>query len=192
MKHLVRAGALLLAVLVIVFVLPRVLPTPAALEPYGFYRGGNNAEEWVNQPMQYAEPLLCNECHQDKHGVWQKSRHSTVSCESCHGPGNAHIEGKASLVMDTSREFCGLCHDRLLSRPRGFPQVDLEEHGGQSACVTCHNPHDPRSGALPQIPHILEGRTDCLLCHKAGGIKPFPQGHEGRSQDTCLNCHKSK
>ena len=37
MGHLVRAGALLVAVLIFVFVVPRVMPIPAFLEEFGFH-----------------------------------------------------------------------------------------------------------------------------------------------------------
>ena len=191
MKHLVRAGALL-AILIFIFALLRFMPVPAVLEPYGFNREQGNEEEWASQPMQYADPAFCNSCHQDNHGAWEKSEHSTVSCENCHGPGEVHVEKGTSLVIDTSREACGVCHARLLSRPDDFPQIDLEEHGGQSACIACHNPHDPRVATLPVIPHTLEGRSDCLLCHNSESIRPFPEDHKSRSQETCLNCHGSK
>jgi hypothetical protein len=194
MEHLVRAGALLLAVLIVVFVVPRAMPIPTFLEDYGFYpkNSEKNAEEWSGLPIQYADSSICNDCHQDKRGIWEKSEHRTVSCETCHGPGQPHMDKRASLTVDTSREFCGLCHARVLARPSDFPQVDLDEHAGQAACITCHNPHDPQVATLPKIPHALEGRSDCLLCHNTGGIEPFPQDHEERSQDTCLNCHKNK
>ncbi len=39
------------------------------------------------------------------------------------------------------------------------------------------------------IPHVLEGRETCLLCHGDGMIKPFPDDHAGRGNETCLNCH---
>ena len=49
----------------------------------------------------------------------------------------------------------------------------------------------PATG-IPAIPHTLEGRADCLLCHKAGGLKPFPANHAGRTNDMCQGCHKPK
>jgi hypothetical protein len=42
----------------------------------------------------------------------------------------------------------------------------------------------------PLIPHPLEGRDDCLLCHNLDGAKPFPADHEGRSLETCQACHQ--
>ncbi len=57
------------------------------------------------------------------------------------------------------------------------------------------------SGAAPQpvdeeallslmvIPHPLEGREDCLMCHAEGGAVPYPPDHVGRPSSTCLVCH---
>ena len=193
-----------MAVLMIIFVLPKLMPIPDALEPFGFYGGTNNAQEWANKPVQYADPLSCNDCHQEKHGVWVKSAHAGVSCENCHGPGKSHTQQGDSPVVDTSRDLCGSCHAKIQARPRDFPQVDLKEHGKQAECITCHNPHDPglevspqiprapELAVIPQIPHDLKGRDDCLLCHQTGSVKPFPVDHEGRNKESCLNCHSSK
>jgi hypothetical protein len=41
------------------------------------------------------------------------------------------------------------------------------------------------------VPHGLEGRDDCLMCH-AGGTYAVPTDHDGRTSDTCLNCHRSE
>ncbi|MDP2729465.1 MAG: hypothetical protein Q8O55_03155 [Dehalococcoidales bacterium] len=42
----------------------------------------------------------------------------------------------------------------------------------------------------PAIPHTLEGRDDCLVCHGESGIKPFPANHAGRTNDMCRGCHQ--
>ena len=46
------------------------------------------------------------------------------------------------------------------------------------------------TGGPPAIPHTLEGRDDCLMCHGETGIKPFPADHAGRTNDTCTACHQ--
>jgi formate dehydrogenase gamma subunit len=43
--------------------------------------------------------------------------------------------------------------------------------------------------SLMVIPHPLEGREDCLLCHAEGGAVPFPADHVGRPSTACLVCH---
>ncbi len=46
----------------------------------------------------------------------------------------------------------------------------------------------------PAIPHTLDGRADCLLCHRTGigGARPIPTNHAGRTNDTCSLCHKPR
>lgn len=145
MKHLIRAGILLTAIIAIV-ILIRFVPVSEELKPYGFYRGTDNAQEWAGQPLQYADAIRCNDCHQDKHSLWTKSKHSTVSCENCHGPGETHVEKGTKLVVDASIETCAVCHAKLPARPSDFPQVDVKTHAGELSCVTCHNPHSPQFG----------------------------------------------
>jgi nitrate/TMAO reductase-like tetraheme cytochrome c subunit len=48
------------------------------------------------------------------------------------------------------------------------------------------------AGTANLIPHSLDGRDDCLVCHDTGKMKPFPANHAGRTKETCLACHKVK
>jgi len=113
---------------------------------YGFHleKIEENVKEWRSLPIQYAGASACIDCHQDIYTVWAKSNHIIVSCENCHGPARAHLENRARLTGNTSRELCELCHAKLVSRPSDFPQVDVKKHGGQSECITCHNQHISR------------------------------------------------
>jgi cytochrome b subunit of formate dehydrogenase len=43
--------------------------------------------------------------------------------------------------------------------------------------------------SLMVIPHPLEGREDCLMCHAENGAVPYPKDHVGRPAATCLVCH---
>ncbi len=189
-KHLRRAGALLAALLIMVFIVPRILPPVVveSLQAYGFYRG-TSTQEWANQPVQYKDPKDCVSCHQVKYEIWSKAGHDTVVCENCHGPGSDHVAGKATPVVDKSSDLCQTCHQKLASRPAQFPQVVPGEHG-TAPCLSCHDPHRPAVQFPPTIAHDLNGKTDCLVCHKMGAIKPYPKEHEGRSLASCLACHK--
>ncbi len=197
MKHLVRAGAILAAILILVLVVIRVMPVPAFMTEFGFHPRDVEVDtaEWASLPIQYVSASICNDCHQSKYNLWTMGNHKTVSCENCHGPARAHLETNERPFMDTSRDFCGTCHARLISRPGSFPQVDMKEMGGQEECVTCHDPHDPRAGMPPQVPHTLEGRSQCQSCH--GDHEPWvappphiPHTLEGRTE--CLSCHGSE
>lgn len=45
----------------------------------------------------------------------------------------------------------------------------------------------------PVIPHQVEKRETCLMCHAASGgmanVPSVPANHEGRTNDMCLWCH---
>ena len=43
---------------------------------------------------------------------------------------------------------------------------------------------------IPAVPHPLEGREDCLVCHDIGQVNPFPEDHAGRANDSCTMCHQ--
>jgi predicted CXXCH cytochrome family protein len=247
MAHLKRAAVLLVVVLVGLFVLPRVIPVPAALADFGFHQRNSerDTEKWAAIPMSFANTSVCTVCHKSQYDLWQTGNHRVVSCENCHGPATAHVEAGAPVTVDRSRDLCGTCHAKLEARPASFPQVDMKEMGGDAGCISCHNPHEPRAGMPPQLPHALEGRlncqschdpqshepfertppqafhtmegrsdctschgpaeirganlphaptgvagTDCLTCHTAGGLRPLPADHAGRTSATCLNCHR--
>ena len=44
----------------------------------------------------------------------------------------------------------------------------------------------------PNIPHPVEGRDACLVCHAEGiaGAPQVPANHEGRTNDMCRACHQ--
>lgn len=49
------------------------------------------------------------------------------------------------------------------------------------------------AGLAAAIPHPLEGRENCLLCHDIGDtIRPMPADHVGRPNASCLNCHQEQ
>ncbi|MBI4285696.1 MAG: hypothetical protein HY670_07330 [Chloroflexi bacterium] len=194
MKHLFRAGVLLLGLFAIMFILPRVMPIPGSLLDFGFHKPNAAKDEqlWASLPISYAQSTACSSCHQDNYRAWQQSNHKTVACENCHGAANAHLNGQGLPEINDSRELCGTCHARVTGRPVSFPQVDMNEMGGQAACSTCHNPHDPRAGMPPRVPHELEDRTNCQSCHAPHEpiVTPppvVPHSLEGRTN--CLACH---
>jgi predicted CXXCH cytochrome family protein len=188
MRHLIRAAGLLALFVVSIFAVKSEF-IPRSFGQYGHYRG-ENVKEWANLPVVYSTVSNCQACHQEKYEVWARSRHSTVTCENCHGPAKSHIARNTKLTMERSKKLCALCHSRLVSRPVSFPQVDLEKHSNQLACITCHNPHNPIEKSSPVVSHPLEGRSRCLFCHGPTGLKPAPDNHAGRANETCLGCHR--
>jgi hypothetical protein len=140
-------------------------------------------------------------------------RRTTETCLLCHEEGAAVLAaaeteeapseepraaGPPSVPHELEgRDDCLLCHSLDGAKP--FPA----DHDGRTVatCLSCHEAagsaeaaatgeDEPEAEGRPLIPHPLEGRDDCLLCHNLAGAKPFPADHEGRSLETCQACHQ--
>ncbi len=143
--HMKRAFTLL-ALAIIAFIVVRSLLVPASFGQYGWYRG-DSVKELSNFPVNYTGSASCGgeNCHQTIYSVWINDRHKTVNCETCHGPAGKHAIDPRTILSpaNDSREYCGICHFKRISRPADFPQIDSDTHGENLRCVYCHNPHKP-------------------------------------------------
>ena len=95
------------------------------------------------------------------------------------------------------REQCDTCHG-----PNGISPYPADHQGRPNeSCQICHKPgpttHLATAGSQPQasgtpadIPHVIQGREQCSMCHSLTGLQPFPADHEGRADTTCTTCHK--
>jgi hypothetical protein len=124
-----------------------------------------------------------------------------VRCESCHGPGAAHVaaKGKRDLIRNPKRfdageinQFCGACHRKhaadedtnwaqpwnvrhqplYLARSRCFEASD-----GKLSCFTCHAPHSGLSRSASAYD------AQCRSCHAV-------VAHQMPVADrACVECH---
>jgi hypothetical protein len=101
------------------------------------------------------------------HPIELVGQHAEVWCNDCH-------EGERMPEY-----VCANCHE------------PPEPHFGP-VCEDCHTPTGFDQATLPpEIPHPLEGRDDCLLCHDpAGNIQPAPSNHVDYEVAQCTLCHK--
>jgi hypothetical protein len=131
------------------------------------------------------------------------------SCQGCHHPSATAAPTSQATAAATAaaipliphpiegREDCLACHDP--AQVKLFPA----DHEGRTkeSCLGCHQPGAtaaPTSQAtaaataatIPAIPHPIEGRDDCLVCHGPGQVKPFPADHQGRTKESCQGCHQ--
>jgi hypothetical protein len=119
-------------------------------------------------------------------------------CTLCHQPSLAEAGGEVAGIsvpaiphlIEGQEDKCLTCHDLEAVSP--FP--DSHAEWPADACLLCHQMAEvtetEAESGRPEIPHPVEGREDCLLCHSLDGIKPFPANHEDRSVEKCQNCHK--
>lgn len=128
--------------IVFTYFVARALLTPASFGEYGFYRGAALAEAADRAPV-YAGARACAECHEEEVKAIAAHGHKTLSCESCHGPAQAHADDPDVKPQILNYGHCVRCHEANPSRPAWHKQVVSKAHYPGSNCTECHVPHMP-------------------------------------------------
>jgi mono/diheme cytochrome c family protein len=89
------------------------------------------------------------------------------------------------------REECFTCH--AIGAVEA-PPVPADHEQDVTLCTTCHAVWLAPAivaAAPPVISHEVEGRADCLVCHKLGTADAprVPDNHDGLTGDLCQTCH---
>jgi DmsE family decaheme c-type cytochrome len=153
----------------------------------------------------YVGSEACRTCHSDVWSTFYRNPHfkslasgkeapENTGCESCHGPGKAHVDahgGKATIVAfselapDKVLNACLRCHSQTLSRAniRRSAHTDADV-----VCINCHSVHKP---ATPKFLLAKKQVDLCYTCHtdvRAQFSMPFKHRvNEGVMQ--CTDCH---
>ncbi|KPK56813.1 MAG: hypothetical protein AMS21_12375 [Gemmatimonas sp. SG8_38_2] len=90
------------------------------------------------------------------------------------------------------RADCLMCHKAGAMEPVPDAPASHAEFSND-LCAMCHAPDAAVQTTAPTaMSHPLEGRGDCMMCHKAGAMEPVPDApadHEGRDNKYCTLCH---
>ena len=143
----------------------------------------------------------CAACHEETVTSFRESIHgqkgfamrSSHSCETCHGPGKAHVDaggGKGTMItVETLPKIkraamCLTCHERG-SRTEWLGSM---HESREIACQDCHSVHSP----AVEKTLLKEAETDlCFTCHKQKRAQFFRASHhpirEGKME--CSACH---
>ena len=148
---------------------------------------------------------ICKGCHQDHYDSYLKSTHAKKAipnspankdgCETCHGPGAAHVEKSgergvgififSKKIADATAKSskCLSCHGDT----RDLSSWDLAKH--KSVGVSCDNCHTVHSGARK---NLKAAQPDlCNICHRSIRAQENKQSHhpirEGKIK--CTDCH---
>ena len=128
--------------IVALYGIARYFLTPPSFGQYGWYRGEALAEVAARQPV-YAGRKACEECHSDEVQQVLKHEHKTLSCEGCHGSGQAHADNPDVKLELLNFGHCVRCHEANPSRPSWHKQIITKAHYAGSKCTECHVPHSP-------------------------------------------------
>lgn len=121
----------------------RYFLTPPSFNEYGWYRG-NALMELASYDRVYAGSQACEECHADEYEKVRAGVHKTLSCEGCHGAGQAHVDNPDIHSMTIlTYSHCVRCHEANPSRPKWHKQINSKEHYAGDKCTECHVPHQP-------------------------------------------------
>lgn len=127
------------------FLLARYLLIPESFGEYGHYRGNSLIDNAAHEPR-YAGSKICADCHEEISLGKASDLHAEISCESCHGACQSHVNDYENVRVDkpSGREFCALCHAINPARKKNtVTQIDPAEHNIDHDCIECHNPHLP-------------------------------------------------
>ena len=181
----------------------------------------------------YVGADTCKTCHEDQfksynngpHWRMEKTPHPDVQgqgCETCHGPGQAHVEGGGdttkirrfqTLKADEASKVCLGCHENSADHTNFARSQHLKNQVG---CTDCHSVHHPKKAEallkasqpvlcytchLEQKPdfskpfhhRVNEGLIKCTDCHNPHGGFLTRQLRSTAAQDqVCFKCHSEK
>lgn len=182
----------------------------------------------VSAHGEYAGIEQCAMCHEEIVKSFKDSIHgkkgfelrSDKACETCHGPGAAHVEAGGdktkiqivkALSAEESSEMCLQCHER------GTQMLwNGGTHGLRGlSCLTCHSVHHPKaekSQLISKEPElcfechkknktqflrashhpIREGKMNCSDCHNPHGTQTEKLISANSIAEKCYECHAEK
>ena len=177
----------------------------------------------------YVGSDVCMACHDDvgnhlaktPHGKGAFARLSSLGCETCHGPGEAHAEDPENPALQPrfdrwspkqQNQVCQSCHSgssqffwhgsaherRNLScvschSVHSFKSdnAQLKAASNTESCLSCHK--DVRAEMWKNSHHpIREGKMSCADCHNPHGTQTAKLIRAASVNDQCYSCHTEK
>lgn len=176
----------------------------------------------------YAGIETCKNCHEASYESYSKSIHgkkavpnnpaNEKACETCHGPGAAHVEkgggrGAGEFIIFSKKEsaeeksaVCLNCH----GTSKKLALWDMGQHKKNDVdCTSCHNMHSGETEKQFEIcvrchkntkidinrqsrHPVLEGKVKCSDCHNPHGTLSHGMIQADNVNQLCYKCHADK
>lgn len=150
---------------------------------------------------EYVGLKMCAVCHVDQAEEFMKTAHARIApfelqvpkreCESCHGPGSLHIQGRGDTGkilrygMALSPELLGRGDPTKIIRYKGLPPA--EKATATAYCLSCHNSrsHFDWAGSRHDMANIA-----CIDCHNP--MRATEKLLRKPEPELCLDCHAQR
>ena len=132
-------------------------------------------------PPGYAGSEACATCHQEQVDKFSANPHTKmalmhdgkgVTCENCHGPGQAHIDagGDATKIFQFSNASAKQIDEKCLTCHAGaHPNFEHSAHGEAAVdCLGCHSVHKSAERRLPAQDIAAEALLHLPHGHQSG------------------------
>ena len=174
----------------------------------------------------------CLGCHEELGGPLDGTMHGKAAhprspaaaqgCETCHGPGSAHVEDPSDpttikrfeeMPPRAANETCLSCHNKST-----HALWEGSAHDARNlSCSTCHSVHAPvgqkaqlkasselalcgnchkaQVTKVKRVSHmpLAEGKMECTSCHNPHGSTNVKQLRVGNwINESCISCHTDK
>jgi DmsE family decaheme c-type cytochrome len=222
-----------LVMLTVMSALCLVLPLSRAQEKSAKVEPAKATTQGPAEAGKYVGEETCRGCHEDESKQIAATQHFKATaakgrgeawhgCESCHGPGAAHVEGggdksKIGSFKDVSPKEatarCMQCHESNAEHMTFNRSVHARAGVG---CTSCHDIHKAKEAQFllnekqpalcfnchgenkaefmkPFRHRVTEGLVQCSDCHNVHGGTAEKQLRTSVSQDAvCFKCHTDK
>jgi DmsE family decaheme c-type cytochrome len=168
-------------------------------------KAANSANDKTSQaapaPGDFVGQDTCVACHEEVTKKFASNPHSKlaeahgktgVTCESCHGPGKAHVEGGGDVtkIFNPAKATAKEVESRCLSCHQGqHSNFEHSAHGESNvSCIGCHSVH--ASEDTEQLLKVAQPKL-CFQCHtdtKSAFNMPFHHKVE-EGLIKCSDCH---
>jgi DmsE family decaheme c-type cytochrome len=149
----------------------------------------------------YVGQAVCETCHADVAKDFARNPHSQLAlahqghgatCESCHGPGQAHVVGGGDVtkIFRFDQASTRQVNERCLSCHAGAHPNFLHSPHGEAglSCISCHSVHHAKT---PSFLLVSAQPKLCYQCHQSIQDRfampfhhPVPEG-----MMKCTDCH---